>query len=165
MAGVKGRSGRPRKPKELKVLEGSFRVDRDRGAPEVVGGFPAAPEGLSADEMKVWETFPRAPWIGETDRPNIHAAVSTYALILRNHQKQRASPEAGHPLAFKYSYDGDGNERVEPKENPLITQEIKLWGRLMSILSELGYTPASRGKVSARQTTNDKTEDKWAGVL
>jgi hypothetical protein len=162
MAGNKN-SGRRRKPRELKVLEGSFRKDRDRGVPPVIPGFPPPPEDLSEAERKLWDWFPKPPWIGQTDVAAVRGAVSTYELILRNHAAQRATPEAGHPLAFKYTVDGDGNRAVEVKENPLITQEIKLWGRLMSIIGTLGLTPADRAKMPAGKS--EPVEDKWAGIL
>jgi phage terminase small subunit len=66
-------------------------------------------------------------------------------------------------LTVKFSHDADGNQNVEPKENPLITQEIKLWARLMSILSTLGLTPADRAKMQAPK--QEAVADKWAGIL
>lgn len=162
MPGTK-RSGRKRKPTELKVLEGSFRKDRHGDAPPVVAGFPEAPACLMDAEKELWASFPKPAWIGQTDVLAVHAAVSTYERILRNQQAQMATETAGHPLSFKYSHDADGNQNVEPKENPLITQEIKLWGRLMSILGTLGLTPADRAKMSTPKA--DAVEDKWAGIL
>ena len=156
-------AGRKRKPTELKVLEGSFRKDRHGAAPPVVPGFPQAPECLNEAEQKLWASFPKPGWIGQTDVVAVHAAVSVYERILRNQKAQQATPEAGNPLAYKFSHDADGNQNVEPKENPLITQELKLWGRLMSILGTLGLTPADRAKMTAPKT--EDVEDKWAGIL
>jgi phage terminase small subunit len=146
-------SGRKAKPIERKVLEGSFRKDRHGGAPAVSGGFPKAPRHLSAAERRLWKAFPHPAWIGETDVVAVTAAVSTYARILKNHKAQHASEEAGAPLV-----GDDGHE------NPLITQEIKLWGRLMSILGTLGLTPADRAKMQAPRV-NETAEAKWAGLL
>jgi phage terminase small subunit len=148
----------------MKVLEGSFRKDRHGDSPAVVGGFPAAPDGLSPSELALWQAFPKPNWIGQTDQIAVHGAVSVYERILRNQKAQQASPEAGSPLAFKFSHDSDGNQNVEPKENPLITQEIKLWARLFSMLSSLGLTPADRAKMTAPKV-DDAAEDKWAGIL
>jgi hypothetical protein len=161
--GKRTRSGPPRKPTELRVLEGTFRKDRHGGAPPVVEGFPTAPEGLTEAEAKLWAWFPKPAWIGQTDVAAVHGAVSTYERILRNQAAQQKTPEAGHPLSFKYGYDADGNQTVEVKENPLITQEIKLWGRLMSILGTLGLTPADRAKMTAPKA--DAVENKWEGIL
>ena len=163
MAGTRN-SGRRRKPKELKVLEGGFRKDRHGHEPAVVGGFPGAPEGLTASELALWQAFPKPGWIGETDCIAVRAAVTIYDRILRNQKAQQATEQASHPLAYKFSHDADGNQNVEPKENPLITQELKLWDSLMRKLETLGLTPASRGKMIAPKV-DAAAEDKWAGIL
>jgi hypothetical protein len=119
---------------------------------------------LSEEERKLWKTFPRVPWIVESDGLAVHAAVSIFERILRNQKAQAATDQAGNPLSIKISYDGDGNERLEPKENPLITQELKLWTRLLTVLGVLGLTPTDRAKVGA-QKVHEQTEDKWAGIL
>ena len=162
--GKRSGSGPKRKPAELRVLEGTFRKDRHGGAPAVQGGFPAMPEGLTGEEQRLWQTFPKPAWIGETDGIAVHGAVSIYERILRNQKAQHATEDAGSPLTLKYTVDGDGNRTAEPKENPLITQEIKLWGRLMSILATLGLTPADRAKMTAPKV-DDEAANKWAGIL
>ena len=156
-------AGRKRTPTELKVLEGTFRKDRHAGSPAVVVGFPDAPACLMDAEKALWASFPKPAWIGQTDVVAVHAAVSVYERILRNQKAQQATEQAGHPLSYKFSHDADGNQNVEPKENPLITQEVKLWGRLMSILGTLGLTPADRAKMQAPKV--EETADKWAGIL
>lgn len=163
MAGNK-RSGRRPKPTELKVLEGTFRKDRHGDAPGVIGGFPQAPDWLSEDEKLLWDGFPRVAWIGQSDQIPVHGAVAIYARIRSNQMKQRETPEAGAPLCFKYSYDSDGNQNVEPKENPLISSEIKLWHAMLRFLAVLGLTPADRAKMTAPKVES-KAEDKWAGLL
>lgn len=157
-------AGRPRKPRELKVIEGSFRADRDGRTPPVQGGFPAPPDVLSEAERQLWATFPRPAWIGATDVLAVHAAVSLYALILQNQAAMRATPDAGAPLAFKITHDGDGNERLEPKANPLYGQQVQLWARLMGVLATLGLTPADRGKVSVPDA-GDAHADQWTALL
>ena len=157
-------AGRKHKPTELKVLEGRFRKDRHGDAPPVVPGFPAAPQGLSEAEAELWAWFPKPSWIGQTDVLAVHAAVSVYERILRNQKAQRVTATAGNPLSYKFTPSADGEPNMEPKENPLITQEVKLWGRLMSILGTLGLTPADRAKMQAPKV-DDKPENKWAGIL
>lgn len=157
-------TGPKRKPVELKVLEGSFRKDRHGAAPAVEGGFPQAPACLSETERELWGTFPKPKWIGETDVIAVHGAVSTYDLILRNQRAQRETETSGHPLAYKFTPSADGEPNMEPKENPLITQHLKLWGRMFSMLSSLGLTPADRAKMTAPKV-DAPAEDKWAGIL
>ena len=160
-AGAGGK--RPKKPRELKIIEGSFRKDRDGDTPPVVGGFPPEPEDLTDLERRAWASLPKAPWIGETDAQTVRAAVTVYARILRVQEQMRTTPDASNPLTFKHTTTSDGSERVEAKANPLYTLELQLWGRLMAILSELGLTPAARGKVSVPQVNAD--EDAWAKIL
>ena len=157
-------SGRKHKPTELKVLEGRFRKDRHGDAPPVVPGFPEAPACLTETQRELWSTFPKPTWIGQTDLLAVHGAVSVYDLILRNQKAQQKTDTAGNPLAYKFTPSADGEPNMEPKENPLITQEVKLWGRLMSILGTLGLTPADRAKMHAPKV-DEKAEDKWAGIL
>jgi phage terminase small subunit len=156
-------AGRKRKPIELRVLEGRFDKKTHGDPPPVVSGFPEPPACLNQAELELWRWFPKPGWIGKTDVAAVHAAVSVYALILRNQTAQRATPTAGNPLTFKFTPSADGEPNMEPKENPLITQEIKLWGRLMSILGTLGLTPADRAKMTAPKA--DDMDDKWAGIL
>jgi hypothetical protein len=158
------KSGPRRKPKELKILEGSFRKDRQGHQPDVVGAFPAQPDGLTESEQALWQAFPKPNWIGETDAVAVRAAVTIYDRILRNQKAQQATEQASHPLAYKFSHDADGNQNVEPKENPLITQELKLWDSLMRKLETLGLTPSSRAKMTAPRV-DETAEDKWAGIL
>jgi phage terminase small subunit len=163
--GKRYRSGPPRKPTELRVIEGTFKQSRHGHAPVTpAGGFPDAPAHLNEAERALWETFPRVNWIAPSDVVAVNAAVSIYERILRNQKAQQATPEAGNPLSFKVTVDGDGNPAMEPKPNPLITQELQLWGRLMSVLATLGLTPADRAKMQAPKA-DAAAEDKWAGLL
>lgn len=158
------RSGRKRKPTELKVLEGSFRADRHGDAPQVKGQFPQAPAHLSKREAELWETLPRVPWIVESDWLAVNGVVSTFERILRNQRAQGATEQAGNPLAYKFTPSADGEPNMEPKENPLLTQEMRLWNSLRSWLATLGLTPADRAKMSAPKVDDD-AKDKWAGIL
>lgn len=157
-------SGRRRKPRELKVLEGGFRKDRHGDEPEVVLGWPKAPEALTRTERELWDALPKVPWIVSSDVIAVHGAVSLYDRILRNQRAQQATAEAGAPLAYKVLHDMDGGQTLEPKENPLISQELKLWARLFSVLGTLGLTPADRAKMRMPKVT-DALQDKWAGLL
>lgn len=158
------RSGRKRKPTELKVLEGTFRADRHGDAPQVKGQFPPAPAHLSKAERELWETLPRVPWIVESDTLAVNGCVSTFERILRNQRAQGATESAGNPLAYKFTPSADGEPNMEPKENPLITQEMRLWNSLRSWLATLGLTPADRAKMSAPKVDDD-AQNKWAGIL
>jgi hypothetical protein len=139
-------TGRKRLPYEKKVLEGRFRKDRQAVPPGVVGGFPQAPEHLSEAERKLWEAFPKPVWIGESDVLAVTGAVSIFARILANQQKQAAA-----------DLEGENSDR-------LVNQETQLWGRLLGYLGVLGLTPADRGKMTAPRD-DGQAENGWAGIL
>jgi phage terminase small subunit len=147
----------------MRVIEGTFRKDRHGTPPPVAEGFPAAPAHLSESERELWETFPKPAWVGQTDVLAVNAAVSIFERILRNQKAQQKTEGAGNPLSYKFTPSADGEPNMEPKENPLITQELKLWGRLMSVLGTLGLTPADRAKMQAPK--QEAVADKWAGIL
>jgi hypothetical protein len=139
--GARRGTGAKPKPRELKALEGTYIPPAKRAAPPpaVVGGFPAPPDDLSEAEAKLWATFPKPAWIGETDVVAVRAAVSIYARILQVQPAARLG------------------------ELRDIEQESKLWGRLMSVLASLGLTPADRSKMQIPSTGD--TGDKWEGLL
>ena len=140
MSGTKA-SGRKRKPHELKVLEGQFipPAVRNNPPPAVVGGFPAPPDDLSEAEARLWATFPKPGWIGETDVLAVRVAVTTYALLLQVLPRAR-----------------DG-------ESAAISQAATLSARLMAVLATLGLTPADRSKMQV--PASSASDDKWAGFL
>ena len=135
-------SGPKHKPHEQKVLEGTYipPAKRLNRPPAVVGGVPAPPDDLDEAEAKLWATFPRPAWIGETDALAVRAAVAIYARLI-----------ALQPMART------GDPRT-------VEQESKLWGRLMSTLAVLGLTPADRSRMQV-PATDSEAEDRWAELL
>lgn len=164
--GLRARSGRPKKPKELKVLEGTFRKDRDSGTPLAAGVFPAPPSYLSDRERELWRELEAhcGAWIGTSDRLSVLGLVSVYDLILRNRDAQQATPEASAMLTSKVFMDDSGGGTVEAKENPLIAQQVKLWRELRGYIAILGLSPADRARVQVKEA-GGQTASKWAGVL
>lgn len=132
-------SGAKPKPYEMKRLEGAYEPPAKRAnrPPAVIGGFPAAPEDLTETEAALWATFPKPPWIGESDVLAVRAAVTVYAMILT------AGPA------------------TEAREREAVS---KLWGRLMTVLGSLGLTPADRSRMQV-PPGDDGAEDKWDGLL
>jgi hypothetical protein len=162
--GKRNRSGPPKKPLELKVLEGSFRKDRDAETPAVVGTFPQPPADLDEYERKAWDSLPKPAWIGETDSEAVRLTVSLRADLYRLDAAMQATPDAANPITFKHTPSADGEPNMEPKINPLYTARLQHRARLMAFLSELGLTPAARGRMQAPKV-DETAEDKWAGIL
>ncbi len=143
--------GRP-KPTELKVLEGTFRADRHSEAPQVAAGWPEPPAHLSPRERELWDGLARhcGAWTAPSDALVVNGVVALMDRLLRNQEAQRATEDAGHPLAYKHTMrekDGQQTTIVEAKENPLISQELKLWRELRSFVGLLGLSPADRARM------------------
>ncbi len=142
--------GRPRKPTELKILEGTFRKDRD-GSRVLFAAtpFPAPPAHLTTGQRRLWtqlETY-CASWVGESDWMALTGAVSLFDLLLQVQAAQQ-------PL----NPDGAG-----AAEHPLIGTEVKLWKELRGYLAILGLSPADRARVHSKEPSGKPS--KWAGVL
>jgi phage terminase small subunit len=166
MAGTH-RSGRKRKPTAIKVLEGSYRKDRHGHEMQVLTGWPEPPVWMNDRERGIWDGLRPycQAWITESDWPALYGLVSTMEMILLNREARAANEgEAGKPLAYTVKVDGDGSPIMEPKENPLFTQHMKLTNALRGFIATLGLSPVDRAKVHGNQP-NDEAEDKWAGVL
>ncbi len=54
MSGTKGRSGGKPKLRSKKILAGTFRKDRDCGAPPAVYALPACPEYIAGRALEIW---------------------------------------------------------------------------------------------------------------
>jgi hypothetical protein len=165
--GARVRSGPAKKPKELKVLEGTFRTDRDGGTPiATVGDFPTAPDYLNDRQRELWAELERhcGAWVGTSDKLAVLGAVSIFDMILRNIDAQNATPDSCAMLTSKVFMDEKGGGAAEAKESPLITQQIKLWRELRGYLAILGLSPADRARVQVKET-HGKSGSKWAGIL
>jgi hypothetical protein len=155
-------AGRKPKPTEIKLLQGTFRSDRhgDEAQPEQKG-FPDAPTHLTPRELEVWGQLQAkcAHWSAPSDWLAFNGVVSLVDRILRNQEAQRATDTAGHPLAFKHVLSDQGEKHIEivqAEENPLITQEVKLWRELRAYIGITGLSPADRARM--RVTTPDEKQ-------
>ena len=130
MAGTKGRSGGKRvsKPKELKVLEGTFRKDREpANVPEVEHCLPERPAYLSERAVEVWDDLVR--WLGPEGR---NVLTEADGLALGQYAQSCALYE----------------------ESPTIGRESQLrgWAALF------GLTPADRQRIPAISKPKDEIE-------
>ena len=154
-------SGRRPKPTEMKVIQGTFRGDRHgheiQDGPK---GFPDAPEHLNSREKTLWEQLRGKceTWSSPSDVWAFNGVVSLADRLLRNHEAQRETDTSGHPLTFKHVIKHAVNEKYEPveleivtpEENPLITQEMKLWRELRAFIGITGLSPADRARMRVK---------------
>ena len=152
MAG-NGRSGRKPKPTDLKLLQGTFQASRHgHEAQPVAKGFPEPPWPLSEREQGLWLALKRhcEPWSAHSDGFAFAGVVTLLDRILRVHEAMQGSEGAAKPLAYKFSHDADGNQNVEPKENPLYGLELKVWRELRAYIGLTGLSPVDRARVHGR---------------
>ena len=152
MPGTSRSGGRNKKPTAVKLLTGTFRGDRHGKEVTVPAVWPMAPAHLTARERDLWSGLEAhcALWVAPSDWLAINGVVSLMDRILRNQDAQRETDTAGGPLAFKHIIEeanGKSIEIVEAKENPLITQEVKLWRELRAYIGLVGLSPVDRARV------------------
>lgn len=137
----------------MKVLQGTFREDRHGAeAQPSAKGWPEAPTHLTARERVIWDGLREhcEPWSAKSDWLAFNGVVSLTDRILRNQDAQRETETAGHPLAFKHVLSDQGEKHIEivqAEENPLITQEVKLWRELRAYIGITGLSPVDRARM------------------
>lgn len=148
-------AGRPRKPRAMKVLQGSFREDRHGAEPDVPTKFPAPPASLNARQRQLWADLGATcgQWSAESDVLAFQGVVSLMDRVLTIQEAMQATDESGKPLIVTYTPSADGEPNAEPAANPLYSMELKTWTVLKGYIAITGLSPVDRAKVkTARQT-------------
>jgi len=126
-------AGRPPKPTELKLLDGTFRADRD-GDPSTVKaeGVAAPPRGLSRESRAFWnEIVPGLVTAGlakACDAPQLAAMCQWYA---RARKWERALDR----------------EKPSSKTHSMMVQVAIAWQNFDRVASRFGLTPSDRSKM------------------
>lgn len=146
--------GKPRKPKELKVLEGSYRADRDRGdapiLPAAATSTPA-PKSLGEHGAKVWrELFPDLVGAGIVTACDV-PAFETYC---RTHDEIADCDET---LAKEGHYILAGNGAL--KAHPALSVRFRWLSLQRDYAKQFGLTSASR------QAIHVPTDDDMEGGI
>lgn len=159
--GRRSHSGRKRKPTVMKVVQGTFREDRHGDEATVPTRWPRRPAHLTARERQLWHGLKRycAMWVAPSDWPALNGVVSLLDRVLRNQEAQRETETSGHPLVFRHvikhteTVQGERAELeiVTAEENPLITQEVKLWRELRAYIGLVGLSPVDRARVQRHE--------------
>jgi phage terminase small subunit len=170
--GRRVRAGRPRKPTELKVIEGTFRNDRDGKRPPVanVPQWPSPPKHLNDREARLWRLLKKriGAWVAPSDWVILNGMVSLIDHALRIQEAERMSEAAGAPLTFKYVVTENGtdaqdqNIEAEAKENPLFTLGLKHWKEIRAYAALLGMSPVDRARMP---TVDEKAVDPFDAFL
>lgn len=125
------RTGRPPKPRDLRILDGTHRKDRHGAEGEVpeANGLPVKPRGLSKDESRCWDfiaTELAAMKVGKRiDSPSMLHMVEAWALARRCSSLLATDP-------------ADKDARIA------YVAYVRLFD---SIASRFGMTPSDRGRL------------------
>ena len=144
--------GRPPKPTAVKALQGTLqkvRVRKDEPKPRGQLVPSAPPKGLTKGAQALWryalECAPEA-LLTALDAAVFEQWCSQYDLACRLRDRINKDGEVVE--------DKDGNHIV----NPLLHGYVKLMQQLRALQNDLGFTPASRTKISTGKPDAPKNE-------
>jgi P27 family predicted phage terminase small subunit len=147
-------AGRKKKPTELKIIEGTYRKDRDNPlAPKVTGDLINPPNYFTQEQSEVWKyAIENAPkgLLKKLDISVLEIWVTSYVVYRECFSKVQ---EMGQVLTSPSGY---------PIVNPYLSNMNKQALIMMKSASEMGFTPTSRSKVSVEQESN--TQDPWEAL-
>ena len=153
--GARRGAGRPKKPLELKLLEGTWRKDRDGELPTGVTvdglvAFPDAPPHLTPEQRALWADLAQhcGGWVRQADWLAVSGLVSLFARL----------------RGVQQAYDGRRGTKHEMSLSEAVNLEVKLWRELRGFLAILGLSPADRARVAPKVTEKPK-QSKWAGII
>jgi P27 family predicted phage terminase small subunit len=144
----RSRAGRPGKPKEAKILAGTFRKDREPKAEEEFApesGVPNCPSWLGEVAREEWALLVADPAVQalltKVDRIALAAwadALATWRLA------SKALDEAG---SLTMIFTGKGGSEYE-QQRPEVSIVHQARKQVMDFAREFGLTPSSRRKVA-----------------
>jgi len=143
MSGVKGKSGRKRKPKAVLKLHGTFRADRHGGAEAVEAptAIPTPPKLLRGIALAEWDRITTLladnNCIAELDM----ATLTMYCVEWAKYVK--ANQRLAKVRTFLTS-----STKGSKMPHPLLRVSNKAFANLMRLCSEFGFSPAARARLS-----------------
>lgn len=158
MAGTKGRSGRRKKPAEIKKRERTFRSDRDCDAvsfPSADG--PGIPKKLHPDAVKEWKRLApicrKMGLLTEGDWLAWRLGFAAFSTWLY------ASEQITHPGSWSFKTD-KGYEGPVPE----IAIAKQAYSAVLMFCREFGLTPSSRSSLNIKVEGVDEA-DPMEGLL
>lgn len=137
-----------KKPTPLKILQGTFRKDRDGPEPEftIAAEPPAPPAFLSRDGKAHWrELSPELHRLGLLTVVDVNALAMLCATWARIRRIERALDAEGQVIV---------GVKGKPVRHPLGPELHQQQAHYLKLLTEFGLTPASRGRVSFKGSTD-----------
>lgn len=136
-------SGRRRKPEALRELHGSVERPHHRARPEpkFEPARPSAPKTLSKDAKKEWNRVVRLLHQHHLVSKVDLAVVAGYCTLFGIQEQCRREMQAE---GFTLTYPSEQG----PREQPVVRILRQTTQQMRAYLAELGFTPASRAKVT-----------------
>lgn len=146
---------RPKKPTKLKVLQGTYRKDRELSNQVVldpVKEVPQAPEWLNDYGIKQFDLAIREIYkIGIVAEVDL-ALLAAYANEMGNYiEMEKDLKENGRLLVF---YNDDGSIRYS-QQKPEVSMSKQSLKYALQLASQFGFTPAGRTKIGVPEKEED----------
>jgi len=150
MGGTGSGGARSNKPAALRELHGSRKRPRHKPEPKYQPASLAVPDGLTEPEAGHWRRYAgllvRSKVLTEADQSSLIDFCRALAQI-DDIRAQQQLPEYRR-VVVSIIVDSAGNEKVRGETHPLDAQ-LRQWTQIARLLrSDLGLTPASRGRVA-----------------
>lgn len=150
----------PKKPTNLKVVEGTWRPDRANAKePQLKVEKPKTPSWLSGKSKVAFRELSDVLFgmsvLTQADRKALELLCDAYGEYRDAREDVRKN---GHTYNTS---DTSGNEVV--KKNPAVDIAANAWKRVQSMLMQFGLTPSARSNVSSLDGEAGDT-DPWVGL-
>ena len=146
---------RPRKPTNLKVVQGTNRPHRNNNEPQVAIEIPPCPDYLGKEAKKYWgeisKQLANVGLIGIVDGALFGLHCDSYG---------RFKEISGQLEKIEDMLDETPNGLGV--QSALWQIRNKLWDQVLRSASEFGLSPAARSKINL-PAKSEKKEDGWAG--
>ena len=160
-----GRRGPAAKPTALKVLEGTFRPDRNRGEPHPDPGICTCPSWLSKEAKAEWRYIvPRLTKLGLLTYIDKAALVSYCTAYADIQQTERIIAKGGFTIECVKELK-NGELSIYLQQRPEVAIRSAARATVKQFLAEFGLSPASRAKLNVTPKKEEDTSDRAAAFL
>lgn len=142
-------AGRPKTPKSLKIIQGTFRKDQDHNEIEVTSGIPACPSWINGSGKKYWSEI--APILEENNLLSV-CDLSTFSLHCDSMGLFVEIAERIESVDELITVTPQGFE----VQGVLIQIRNKLWDQVLKSGAAFGHSPQARSSIKAEPKADKK---------
>jgi P27 family predicted phage terminase small subunit len=142
-------AGRPKTPKALKIVQGTYRKDQDHNEIQVDAGIPDCPKWLNASGKKYWSEI--APILEQNNLLSV-CDLSTFSLHCDSMGLFIEIAERIESVDELMTITPQGFE----VQGVLIQIRNKLWDQVVKSGAAFGHSPQSRSSIKAEPKTEKK---------